>query len=140
MKIAIVCYASIGGSGIVATELAKCLAVRGHQVHVVSREQPFRLGDDEPGVAFRGVPRRLPAVPRAAVLLSLATRIARSRARSASTSSTRTTRSARHGGTASDPRSTSGRHQGRRDAHGTDITIGERPVVQNDRLFDRSIG
>jgi hypothetical protein len=31
MKIAIVCYASIGGSGIVATELAKCLAARGHR-------------------------------------------------------------------------------------------------------------
>ncbi len=55
MKIAVICYASIGGSGIVATELAKCLAARNHDIHVVSREQPFRLGDDQPGVVFHRV-------------------------------------------------------------------------------------
>ena len=41
MKIAVICCASVGGSGIVATELAKCLARRGHEIHVVSREQPL---------------------------------------------------------------------------------------------------
>ncbi len=55
MKIAVICYASVGGSGIVATELAKCLAVRGHEIHLVSSEQPFRLGDDQPGVVFHQV-------------------------------------------------------------------------------------
>jgi len=77
MKIAIVCYASICGSGIVATELAKCLAARGHRVHVVSREQPFRLGDDEPGVAFHQVlTPSYPLFREPQYLLSLATRIA----------------------------------------------------------------
>jgi len=55
VNIAVICYASIGGSGIVATELAKCLAARNHDIHVVSREQPFRLGDDQPGVIFHRV-------------------------------------------------------------------------------------
>ena len=77
MKIAIVCYASIGGSGIVATELAKCLASRGHRVHVVSREQPFRLGDDQPGVTFHQVlTPSYPLFREPQYLLSLATRIA----------------------------------------------------------------
>jgi N-acetyl-alpha-D-glucosaminyl L-malate synthase BshA len=77
MKIAIVCYASIGGSGIVATELAKSLAARGHQVHVVSREQPFRLGDDQPGVLFhRVLTPSYPLFREPQYLLSLATRIA----------------------------------------------------------------
>lgn len=43
MKIAIVCYPSVGGSGIVATELAQQLALRGHEIHIVSSEVPFRL-------------------------------------------------------------------------------------------------
>ena len=76
MKIAVVCYASIGGSGIVATELAKCLAARGHQIHIVSREQPFRLGDDEPGVAFHRVATpSYPLFREPQYLLSLSTKI-----------------------------------------------------------------
>jgi N-acetyl-alpha-D-glucosaminyl L-malate synthase BshA len=55
MNIAIVCYASVGGSGVVAAELAKCLAGRGHQVHVVSSEPPFRLRQFQPGVRFHRV-------------------------------------------------------------------------------------
>lgn len=43
MRIGIVCYPSVGGSGIVATELAKQLAQRGHEIHVISSEIPFRL-------------------------------------------------------------------------------------------------
>lgn len=46
MKIAIACHPTQGGSGIVATELALGLARRGHQVHLISDERPFRLGDD----------------------------------------------------------------------------------------------
>jgi N-acetyl-alpha-D-glucosaminyl L-malate synthase BshA len=55
MHIGVVCYASVGGSGIVATELAKALARRGHQVHLVSTEPPFRLGEYEAGLAFHRV-------------------------------------------------------------------------------------
>ena len=55
MKIGIVCYASIGGSGIIATELGKSLAARGHQVHILSGEMPFRLGNYQPGLTFHRV-------------------------------------------------------------------------------------
>ncbi|HEX6464977.1 MAG TPA: glycosyltransferase, partial [Vicinamibacterales bacterium] len=55
MNVGIICYASMGGSGIVATELGKALADRGHQVHVVSADQPFRLGAFHPGLVFHQV-------------------------------------------------------------------------------------
>ena len=55
MNIGIVCYASVGGSGIVATELAKVLAGRGHEVRLVSTEPPFRLGEFHAGLAFHEV-------------------------------------------------------------------------------------
>lgn len=43
MKIGIVCYPTYGGSGVVATELGKALAERGHQVHFITYSQPARL-------------------------------------------------------------------------------------------------
>ena len=43
MKIGIVCYPTYGGSGIVATELGKALADKGHEVHFISYSQPVRL-------------------------------------------------------------------------------------------------
>ncbi len=43
MKIAIVCYPTFGGSGVVATELGIALANRGHEVHFVTYKQPVRL-------------------------------------------------------------------------------------------------
>jgi len=55
VNIGIICYASIGGSGIVATELGKNLAQRGHHVHVLSSETPFRLGEYQPGLSFHRV-------------------------------------------------------------------------------------
>jgi len=55
VNIGIICYASIGGSGIVATELGKNLASRGHHVHVLSSETPFRLGEYQPGLTFHRV-------------------------------------------------------------------------------------
>ena len=55
MNVGIVCYASVGGSGIVATELGKALAFRGHQVHFISSETPFRLGEFQEGLAFHQV-------------------------------------------------------------------------------------
>jgi N-acetyl-alpha-D-glucosaminyl L-malate synthase BshA len=76
MNIGIVCYASVGGSGIVATELAKSLALRGHGVHVISTDPPFRLGDYQPGLWFHRV--NTPAYPlfrEPQYVISLATRI-----------------------------------------------------------------
>jgi N-acetyl-alpha-D-glucosaminyl L-malate synthase BshA len=55
MNIGIVCYASVGGSGIVATELGKALARRGHQVHFISTDMPFRFGEFQAGLAFHQV-------------------------------------------------------------------------------------
>ena len=55
MNVGIVCYASMGGSGIVATELGKALADRGHNVHVISADQPFRLNAFHPGLVFHQV-------------------------------------------------------------------------------------
>jgi len=43
MKIAIVCYPTFGGSGVVATELGLELARRGHQIHFITYSQPVRL-------------------------------------------------------------------------------------------------
>jgi N-acetyl-alpha-D-glucosaminyl L-malate synthase BshA len=43
MKIGIVCYPTYGGSGVVATELGKALAQRGHQVHFIAYKHPARL-------------------------------------------------------------------------------------------------
>ncbi len=45
MKIGIVCYPTYGGSGVMATELGKALAVKGHEVHFISYSQPVRLLD-----------------------------------------------------------------------------------------------
>lgn len=43
MKIGIVCYPTFGGSGVVATELGKALAQRGHEIHFITYSQPHRL-------------------------------------------------------------------------------------------------
>lgn len=43
MKIGITCYPTYGGSGVIATELGKELAIRGHEVHFISYALPFRL-------------------------------------------------------------------------------------------------
>ena len=43
MKIAIVCYPTFGGSGVVATELGLALAERGHEIHFITYKQPVRL-------------------------------------------------------------------------------------------------
>lgn len=43
MKVGIVCYPTYGGSGVVATELGKALAERGHSVHFITYAQPARI-------------------------------------------------------------------------------------------------
>jgi len=76
MKIGIVCYASLGGSGIVATELARHLVRRGHEVHVLSSEIPFRLRADPGGVVFHAVATPdYPLFREPQYVISLATRI-----------------------------------------------------------------
>ena len=48
MKLAMLCHASAGGSGVVATELALALAARGVEVHLISSSRPFRLPAPKP--------------------------------------------------------------------------------------------
>lgn len=48
MKIVISCHSTQGGSGVVATELAMGLAARGHEVHMISDDRPFRLPPGSP--------------------------------------------------------------------------------------------
>ena len=55
MNIAVICYASVGGSGVVATELAHALATRGHEVHLISSDLPFRWRSGVPGLSFERV-------------------------------------------------------------------------------------
>ncbi|MBM3886130.1 MAG: N-acetyl-alpha-D-glucosaminyl L-malate synthase BshA [Gemmatimonadetes bacterium] len=55
MKIGITCYPTYGGSGAVATELGIALAGRGHEVHFISYEHPFRLPHFLPRVYFHEV-------------------------------------------------------------------------------------
>ena len=43
MNIAIVCYPTFGGSGVVATELGMALAEKGHNIHFISYKMPVRL-------------------------------------------------------------------------------------------------
>jgi L-malate glycosyltransferase len=76
VHIGIVCYASVGGSGIVATELGKALAARGHQVHFISTETPFRLGEFQAGLSFHQVMTpTYPLFREPQYLLSLANKI-----------------------------------------------------------------
>jgi N-acetyl-alpha-D-glucosaminyl L-malate synthase BshA len=55
MRIGMVCYASLGGSGVVATELARALAARGHDVHLISSDPPFRWQAGLPRLTFHRV-------------------------------------------------------------------------------------
>ena len=76
MNIGMVCYASVGGSGIVATELGKALAHRGHAVHFISTETPFRLGEFQAGLTFhRVLTPSYPLFREPQYLLSLANKI-----------------------------------------------------------------
>lgn len=55
LKIGITCYPSVGGSGVIATALGIELAKRGHEVHFISYERPFRLPENMPGILFHPV-------------------------------------------------------------------------------------
>jgi N-acetyl-alpha-D-glucosaminyl L-malate synthase BshA len=55
MNIGIVCYPTFGGSGVVATELAKTLAKNGHNIHMLSYARPARLDTLETGITYHEV-------------------------------------------------------------------------------------
>lgn len=55
MKIAIVCYPTFGGSGVVATELGLALSRRGHEIHFITYKQPVRLDQLSSNVRFHEV-------------------------------------------------------------------------------------
>ncbi len=55
LKIGITCYPSVGGSGVIATTLGVQLAQRGHEVHFISYERPFRLPENAERIYFHQV-------------------------------------------------------------------------------------
>lgn len=54
-KIGIVCYPTFGGSGVVATELGKALAEKGHEVHFITYNEPVRLGSFNKNIIYHEV-------------------------------------------------------------------------------------
>ena len=61
MNIAIVCYPTFGGSGVLATELGKALADSGHNIHFITYQQPVRLGGFHANIFYHEV--RVPEYP-----------------------------------------------------------------------------
>ncbi|QJC54311.1 N-acetyl-alpha-D-glucosaminyl L-malate synthase BshA [Paenibacillus albicereus] len=55
LKIGITCYPTLGGSGVVATELGKLLAERGHEIHFITHSIPFRLGQFHKNIFYHEV-------------------------------------------------------------------------------------
>lgn len=55
LKIGITCYPSVGGSGVIATELGKMLAAKGHEIHFITSGIPFRLNKISPKITFHQV-------------------------------------------------------------------------------------
>ena len=55
LKIGITCYPTVGGSGVIATELGKMLAERGHEIHFITSSVPFRLNKIYSNVFFHEV-------------------------------------------------------------------------------------
>ncbi|TDW99339.1 N-acetyl-alpha-D-glucosaminyl L-malate synthase BshA [Dinghuibacter silviterrae] len=61
MRIGIVCYPTFGGSGVLATELGKALADKGHSVHFITYREPVRLGGFNANICYHEV--RVPTYP-----------------------------------------------------------------------------
>lgn len=55
MNIGIVCYPTFGGSGVLATELGKALAEKGHNIHFITYQQPVRLGGFHTNIFYHEV-------------------------------------------------------------------------------------
>jgi N-acetyl-alpha-D-glucosaminyl L-malate synthase BshA len=76
LKIGISCYAHFGGSGVVASELGRELARRGHEVHLIASHLPFRLRSFEPNIFFHeATPAVYPVFEEAPSNLALATKM-----------------------------------------------------------------
>lgn len=77
LTIAIICHPTLGGSGVVATDLGTALAERGHTVHIVSHRRPVRIASPHPRVRFHEVPvTRYPLFTYPPYTLALATKLA----------------------------------------------------------------
>lgn len=77
LKIGITCYPTYGGSGIVATELGKGLAERGHEIHFISYAVPMRISSARPDIHFHEVEvSRYPLFDHPPYTLALATKMA----------------------------------------------------------------
>ena len=148
MNIGIICYASVGGSGIVATELGKALAVRGHRVHVISTETPFRFGDYQAGLMFHQVlTPTYPLFREPQYLLSIANKVVEV-ARDFSLDIVHAHYAVPHATAAFLAKQVLASKLGSRaprvvtTLHGTDITlVGNDPSVLGDRrLLDRPVG
>ena len=146
LNVGIVCYASVGGSGIVATELGKALALRGHQVHFISTETPFRLGDFQAGLLFHQVlTPTYPLFREPQYLLSLANRIVQVAREFEPGHHPRALRGAARDRRVSveqvlsaDGKGAEGRHHAARHRH---HARRQRPVVLGDRrVLDRAVG
>ena len=55
LKVGVICYPSLGGSGVVATELGKMMADKGHEMHYITSSKPFRFLDAHPNIQFHEV-------------------------------------------------------------------------------------
>lgn len=78
LSIGVLCYATFGGSGVVATEIGLAMARRGHRVHFIGSEPPFRLGEaaSRGEVRFHPVkPLEYPLFPQTPYTLALASKL-----------------------------------------------------------------
>ncbi|PID25753.1 N-acetyl-alpha-D-glucosaminyl L-malate synthase BshA [Sporosarcina sp. P7] len=55
LKVGVICYPSLGGSGVVATELGLKMAAKGHEMHYITSSRPFRFLDIHPNIHFHEV-------------------------------------------------------------------------------------
>ena len=81
LRIGITCYPTFGGSGIVATEVGRCMARRGHQVHFICTDLPVRLDPDEKNILLHRVEAKdypvFPNIPYSLALTSAMVDVAR---------------------------------------------------------------
>lgn len=55
LKVGVICYPTLGGSGVVATELGLKMAEKGHEMHYITSSKPFRFTDVHPNIQFHEV-------------------------------------------------------------------------------------
>ncbi len=76
MKIAMVCFPGQGGSGVIATELGRELSRKGHEIHMISYERPFRLEQNEEIIFHKVQMNDYPLFPYPLYTLDLSAKIA----------------------------------------------------------------